>query len=121
MLLFSSQINYPRIVTNGNAGIFCCHTYPNDKLLQLNLDHYCLLRCISCHTYPNDKLLQLQDAKDGDVLAVVILTLTISFYNTIWQRLSKDIMRCHTYPNDKLLQPTGTRLINEQIELSYLP
>ena len=34
-----------------------CHTYPNDKLLQLEkLQGETVLE--SCHTYPNDKLLQ---------------------------------------------------------------
>ena len=57
-----------------------CHTYPNDKLLQL-LEERCNLYKQGCHTYPNDKLLQHRQAVD-------------------WRRQQS----CHTYPNDKLLQ-----------------
>ena len=36
----------------------CCHTYPNDKLLQPLMLSLVEMRDSSCHTYPNDKLLQ---------------------------------------------------------------
>ena len=58
-----------------------CHTYPNDKLLQLSRPSNRDASDISCHTYPNDKLLQLSGVQGS------------------W-----DSSGCHTYPNDKLLQ-----------------
>ena len=83
----------------------CCHTYPNDKLLQHeigryqkkdaavvipiqtisfynNCSGYPLCALARCHTYPNDKLLQ----------------------HFIWDPDYEEKLSCHTYPNDKLLQ-----------------
>ena len=61
---------------------------------------------VSCHTYPNDNLLQPRlPMRRRPSSWVVILTQTISFYNTRMKfENMRDVTSCHTYPNDKLLQ-----------------
>ena len=59
-----------------------------------------------CHTYPNDKLLQRRyDGRQRYDDDVVIPIQTISFYNKIDETDMFYFWSCHTYPNDKLLQP----------------
>ena len=59
----------------------CCHTYPNDKLLQP--ERRCQApQAHSCHTYPNDKLLQLKSSTLHLIPRTVVIPIqTISFYN----------------------------------------
>ena len=57
-----------------------CHTYPNDRLLQLE-KNYELTDEVGCHTYPNDKLLQPARLWILSFRWVVIPIQTISFYN----------------------------------------
>ena len=60
----------------------------------------------SCHTYPNDKLLQLMVSSVSSTLTSVVIPIqTISFYNRTSMLLIATTTSCHTYPNDKLLQP----------------
>ena len=73
-----------------------CHTYPNDKLLQLK-ERRVENKDQSCHTYPNDKLLQHQDGN-----------------------IKVNFGCCHTYPNDKLLQQKTALKSVRCIKLSYL-
>ena len=120
-----------------------CHTYPNDKLLQL-VSVGGETREESCHTYPNDKLLQQRHARPPmvgenvvipiqtisfynlhkprvvEALEVVIPIQTISFYNTENIGKEKFTKSCHTYPNDKLLQLASQRTYYYNNVLSYL-
>ena len=60
----------------------------------------------SCHAYPNGKLLQRVRCKKNGSYKVVMLTRTVSFYNTILVIWGVVVTSCHAYPNGKLLQLT---------------
>ena len=68
-----------------------CHTYPNDRLLQLE-GNLTKAHVESCHTYPNDRLLQQSCIKD--------------FEEVVWQR------------SDVSLNPNT--LISQDLEVSLI-
>ena len=78
---------------------FCCHTSPNERLLQLIAMESMRPKTSCCHTSPNERLLQR-------LLAV---------------RKKRINLSCHTSPNERLLQ-LNKFLIRELIPLmlSYL-
>ena len=68
----------------------------------------------SCHTYPNDRLLQLNHCVVATVSAQVVIPIqTIGFYNAVPKLSTPSSRRCHTYPNDRLLQPKEAPLLQD--------
>ena len=73
-----------------------CHTPPNEELLQHGIDYKMRCEIESCHTPPNEELLQ----PSGYVITPSVLS-------------------CHTPPNEELLQLNVNATTTEYTPLSY--
>ena len=83
----------------------CCHTPPNERLLQQPLKIKIMRYC--CHTPPNERLLQLKIARamytHGKVVISPQTKKLLQLANLIWAAHFSDSNSCHTSPNDRLL------------------
>ena len=74
-----------------------------------------------CHTYPNDRLLQRLRSMNSCVASWLSYLSKRQASTTRSQRFSEGwLASCHTYPNDRLLQPVISSTPPKKLKLSYL-